>query len=579
MASTARPILRAGNDAALASLATLTVLVIALGASAEMGYVDPVFAVTVASVVELLLFVTWGLAAAKVAQRRHGWERLAWTLFALSLPLTLLGFGILALAGTALDFTPSGSRGESLLLVAIYADLFVGLLVLGLGQAQSRSVAFRRAIDGAIIAGAVFFVLWGTLYRHAFATSHLDPLARATVVAYPMLDAMLLTIAALALGLPDATRPKGYRFLLLGLVLVFTGDVVSTWYLLGDQPLAMTWTVVTALGGIGCMALGAVRVAEGRSWARHAPVRESLWVRLLPAFAILPAMVVAVHATVTDGSLSPAEFWTAVVVIALVLLQLTLALYDAYRLESDLRRQSEYKTQLLRLLSHEVANPLSALSLQTSLLRPPGEHRQWDLVERAVGRLSSLSRDVREMALAETQRLVARVESADLGVQVAVAVDAARAAAAAKGLSLSLEPAAAPLQVRMDRQRVGQVLDNLLSNAIKYTAQGGVTVRVVPGPTHARVEVRDTGPGLDEAQRKALFQPFSRVHKGPEQGLGLGLYLCHAILAELHGTIGVESAGPGQGSTFWFQIPLDRPGGRGLPELGDAPPEADFRPG
>lgn len=572
MAMTTRRVLPAGNDAALAWLAGLTVLLIALVAASEMGLVDRTFAFAFTGVIELLLFVAWGLTAANVARRRHGWERVAWTLFALSLPLTLISFTVLAFTGNATSLTATGDPAEAAVSLLLYGDLFAGLLVLGLAQSQSR-VAWRRAIDGAIIAGAVFFILWGTLYRHAFQASSLDLVARASVVAYPMLDAMLLTVAALALAVPDPTRPRGYEFILLGLVIIFAGDVVATWYLLDGAAPASTWTVVTGMGGIGCLTLGAIRVGEGRSWARHGPVRDPVWVRLLPLFAVVPAMAVAVRETLVNGHLAPTESWTAAVVIALVLVQLSLTVAEAHRLEARLRQQSAYKTQLLRLLSHEIANPLSAIGLQVSLLRPPGGHRQWDLVERAVARLGSLSRDVRELALAETERLVSRVESTDLGPQVAVAVDAARAAATAKGLTLAFEPAGGEAVVRMDRQRIGQVLDNLLSNAVKYTKQGGIVVGVRVAGEHARVEVRDSGEGLEEAQRQALFQPFARVHKGREQGLGLGLYLCRSILAELHGRIGVDSPGAGQGSTFWFELPLDRADGRGLPALGDAAPD------
>ena len=101
---------------------------------------------------------------------------------------------------------------------------------------------------------------------------------------------------------------------------------------------------------------------------------------------------------------------------------------------------------------------------------------------------------------------------------------------------------------------------NLLENAAKYTPPPApVSVTLARAPGAVRVEIRDGGPGLSAADQRRLFGRFVRArHEGDgTRGLGLGLYLCRAIIERHGGRIGVESA-PDEGATFWFELP-DRP--------------------
>jgi signal transduction histidine kinase len=219
-----------------------------------------------------------------------------------------------------------------------------------------------------------------------------------------------------------------------------------------------------------------------------------------------------------------------------------------------------FKTQLLRFISHEIANPLSPLKVQVGLLKAGAARdlgRAWAAIERSIGRLESLSRDVRLMALAETKRLVQSTQVADVGPRIASAVQAHQAVAAQRGVKLLPSLPAYPLTVPIDGERFDQVVDNLLSNALKFTPAGGsIEVRLWRAPGGVAVlEIQDSGAGMSEEQQARLFSAFGRPQGSTAPGLGLGLYLCKAIVDGHGGRIGAFSEGPGRGSRFRVELP------------------------
>ena len=109
-----------------------------------------------------------------------------------------------------------------------------------------------------------------------------------------------------------------------------------------------------------------------------------------------------------------------------------------------------------------------------------------------------------------------------------------------------------------DRDRIEQVLVNLIDNAVKYSPDGGeVIVTTAPSATSVRVEVADEGMGISPSEHEAVFEKFYRgdpQHRAVPSGTGLGLYICRELVRRMGGTIGVRSS-PGEGSTFYFELP------------------------
>lgn len=171
------------------------------------------------------------------------------------------------------------------------------------------------------------------------------------------------------------------------------------------------------------------------------------------------------------------------------------------------------------------------------------------------------------MALAETGRLVQPPAPTALGPRVARACSAHEAVAQQKGLALSCS--VEDVTVPADGERFDQVVDNLLSNAFKFTPAGGrvdVRLKAAPGGA-ALLEVQDSGAGLDDAQLARLFTAFGRAHGDTQPGLGLGLYLCKAIVDGHRGRITAHSDGPGRGALFCVELPA-----AAAPETKDLPP-------
>jgi two-component system phosphate regulon sensor histidine kinase PhoR len=232
------------------------------------------------------------------------------------------------------------------------------------------------------------------------------------------------------------------------------------------------------------------------------------------------------------------------------------------------RRAAEIRREFVANVSHELKTPLTSIRGYTETLLHGGlsdEENRARFVETIAGqaeRLESLVDDL--LSLADLERPDAELDLRDwdLGAVVRELASSFDDLAARRGLSIEVD-APAGIWVRCDRKRLELALRNLVDNALKYTDSGQVSARVRATESVARVEVSDTGRGIPPEHLPRLFERFYRVDQGRSRalgGTGLGLSIVkHAV--QLHGgMVGVESR-PGEGSTFWFDIPRGGPAG------------------
>ncbi len=176
--------------------------------------------------------------------------------------------------------------------------------------------------------------------------------------------------------------------------------------------------------------------------------------------------------------------------------------------------------------------------------------------------LNRLIDDLRELALAEAGQLQLSLRAVDSAEWIQSTTAHFNAAADSQGIKLVLDLPAALPQIRADPDRLAQVLRNLISNALRYTPQEGqvkVTASVAQ-PDFLKVSVSDTGTGIAAEDLPQVFDRFYRGDKSRSRssgGTGLGLAIARTIVEAMGGRIGVESAA-GQGSRFWFTVPLAR---------------------
>jgi signal transduction histidine kinase len=231
-----------------------------------------------------------------------------------------------------------------------------------------------------------------------------------------------------------------------------------------------------------------------------------------------------------------------------------------------IRRDRDRSRDFLADVSHELRTPIAALLTFNELLT---ERAGTDPAARAeflessrvqLERLDWLAQNLLELSKLESGLVLLDLRPEDLRTAVESAVEQATPAARRRNLELTTSLPDGPLRIRHDPPRIGQVLTNLIGNAIKFTPPGGsVGITLSPHQDGARIDVTDTGVGIDATELPRIFDRFfrgSRANEARGSGSGLGLAIVRSIVDMHHGSIAVDSQ-LGTGSRFTVVLPRD----------------------
>lgn len=225
------------------------------------------------------------------------------------------------------------------------------------------------------------------------------------------------------------------------------------------------------------------------------------------------------------------------------------------------------KSQFLAMMGHEVRTPMNGIIGMLEILRDtPLDQQNKKFVDMAYNSarvLLNLLNNVLDYSKIESGRV--QLESVDFNPanDVQEVVGLMKNLADSKKLYLKAELSGLPAKVHGDPFRYRQIITNLISNAIKFTHEGGITIRggVLAGQDKAdvlRIEIKDTGIGLTTDEQGKIFEAFMQADNSISRrygGTGLGLAICRQLVSMMGGYIGVTSA-PGEGSCFWFTLPV-----------------------
>ena len=237
---------------------------------------------------------------------------------------------------------------------------------------------------------------------------------------------------------------------------------------------------------------------------------------------------------------------------------------------AQLESANAAKTQFLAHMSHEIRTPMNAVLGLAQLLGEepltPGQAAMVRHISESGQNLLHIINDILDFSKIEAGQIRIDYQAFTLASVLQHIQNLLRQSAENKHLKFSISCPECPTDTLVgDPLRIEQVLINLLGNAIKFTEQGAVSLSVAPvsatpGLLRLRFEVRDSGIGMSAETQAALFKPFSQGDDSITRrfgGTGLGLSISKRMVELMNGEMGVISA-EGQGSTFWFELPLEQ---------------------
>lgn len=232
----------------------------------------------------------------------------------------------------------------------------------------------------------------------------------------------------------------------------------------------------------------------------------------------------------------------------------------------ELTRLNEIRSKFMSIAAHDLRQPLSSIQGFASVLmmdapQGGGNNDQIALnnILKATDNMNMLMADLMDISMIESGRFKVEGEPFNFNALVSDVVTLQSVNAQKKGIFLQKTSYPTEITVEADRFRISQVLNNLIGNAIKFAPQGGrVETRFHVEDGWVMCSVSDNGPGILHSEKSKIFDKFHQSDNDrnlKKQGWGLGLSIAQEIVLAHGGEIGVESAGLGQGATFWFKIP------------------------
>jgi signal transduction histidine kinase len=234
---------------------------------------------------------------------------------------------------------------------------------------------------------------------------------------------------------------------------------------------------------------------------------------------------------------------------------------EAVQTADELRDLDQTRSDYVSMVSHEIRSPMTVVAGIADVLRKRRARLSEESIEeltetlsREARRLAKLVSEVLDLEAIDRGGMDLEVYAVDLGTLVKEAI-----ADTGEASRVTLDLESGDLQLRIDRDKIKQVLLNLISNAAKFAPEATpITVRLLPEPMSIVIRVEDRGPGIPPDKMEQLFQRFSRL-EGTKQkpGSGLGLYLSRLIV-ERHGGVIWADSDP-EGATFAFRLPREAP--------------------